>query len=104
MPTVVNGRTVVSAFRIPPDHGSAVFTWRVILRDHEAGESGSPWAEGGYTVTRVRWATAAPGIAGGEWQDIDQGENEGFRDLDWQRAALAFARMAKLDAMRPDEG
>ena len=56
MPTVVNGMLVVSAFRILPVYGSAVFTWRVILRDHEARRD----APATYTVTRVRWATAAP--------------------------------------------
>jgi hypothetical protein len=36
MPAVVNGMLVVSAFRILPVYGSTVFTWRVVLRDHEA--------------------------------------------------------------------
>jgi hypothetical protein len=103
MPPVVNGRLVVSAFRIPPDHGSTVFTWRVILRDCTAEGGGGPWTLAGYTVTRARWVTAAPGIADGEWQDIDEDAGEGFRGLTWQVAELTFARMIKLDAMRPDE-
>jgi hypothetical protein len=66
----------------------------VILRDHEARRD----APATYTVTRVRWATAAPGVADGEWQDIDTGSNEGFRGLAWTTAALTFAGMLRLDA------
>jgi len=99
MPTVVNGMLVVSAFRILPVYGSIVFTWRVILRDREA-----QWADPAtYTVTRVRWTPAAPGVADGEWRDIDADGNENFRRLTWTTAALTFARMLKLDAI-PDDG
>jgi hypothetical protein len=94
MPTVANGMLVVSAFRILPVYGRAVFTWRVILRDREP-----EWdAPATYAVTRVRWTPAAPGVADGEWQDIDADENEGFRGLAWTIAALTFAHMVKLDA------
>ena len=94
MPTVVNGMLVVSAFRILPVYGRAVVTWRVILRDREA-----QWdAPATYTVTRVRWTRAAPGVADGEWQDIDTDSNDGFRGLTWTIAAPTFARMLKLDA------
>jgi len=103
MPTVVNGMLVVSAFRILPDPGSLTFTWRVILRDHDAGWDGTPTAPDTYTITRVRWATAAPGVAHGEWQDIDANENEGFRGLAWTLAALNFARMLRLDAAPQDQ-
>jgi hypothetical protein len=100
MPVMVNGMLVMSAFRILPVYGSAVFTWRVILRDREA-EWGTP---AGYTVTRVRWTPVAPGVADGEWQDIDADGNEGFRGLTWTIAALTFARMVKLDAAPQGEG
>lgn len=99
MPAVVNGMLVVSAFRILPVYGSIVFTWRVILRDREA-----QWDDPAtYTVTRVRWTPVAPGVADGEWRDIDGDGSENFRGLTWTIAALAFARMLKLDAM-PDDG
>jgi hypothetical protein len=99
MPTVVNGMLVMSAFRILPVYGSIAFTWRVILRDHEA-----QWDDPAtYTVTRVRWTAAAPGVADGEWQDLDADGNEDFRGLTWTLAASTFVRMLKLDAI-PDDG
>jgi hypothetical protein len=99
MPVVVNGMLVVSAFRILPVYGRIVFTWRVILRDHEA-----EWdAPASYTVTRAEWTPVAPGVADGEWQDIDVNINEGFRGLPWWTAVGTFTRMLKLDAMPDDE-
>ena len=99
MPAVVNGMLVVSAFRILPVYGSITFTWRVILRDREA-----QWDDPAtYTVTRVRWTAAAPGVADGEWRDIDADDNENFRGLPWTTAARTYARMLTLDAF-PDDG
>lgn len=99
MPAVVNGMLVVSAFRILPGYGSITFTWRVILRDREA-----QWDDPAtYTVTRVRWTAAAPGVADGEWRDIDADDNENFRSLPWTTAARTYTRMLTLDAI-PDDG
>ena len=103
MPVVVNGLLVVSAFRILPIDGSLVFTWLVILRDHDAGWDGGAGTPATYAVTRARWATAAPGVADGEWQDIETDTNEGFRGLTWTVAALTFARMIQLDAAPQDQ-
>jgi len=103
MPTVVNGMLVVSAFRILPVYGRLDFTWRVILRDHDAGWDGNTTTPATYTVTRVRWATADPRVADGEWQDIDTNDNEGFRGLTWTIAALTFARMIRPDAAPQDQ-
>jgi hypothetical protein len=103
LPAIVNGMLVVSAFRILPVYGSRIFTWRVILRDHNAGWDGHAGTLATYTVTRVRWTLAAPGIADGEWQDIDADECEGLRGLTWTIAALTFARMIRLDAVPEDQ-
>jgi hypothetical protein len=103
MPTVVNGMLVMSAFRILPDDDTGVFSWRVILRDHDAGWDGNLTTPATYTVTRVRWTVVAPGVADGEWQDIDANEGEGFRGLTWLIAGLNFARMIRLDAAPQDQ-
>jgi hypothetical protein len=104
MPAVVNGMLVVSAFRIlPAVYEPKAVTWRVILRGREAQRDGRAGTLATYTVTRVRWATAAPGVADGEWQDIDADGNEGFRGLTWTIAARTFAGMISLDAVPQDE-
>lgn len=99
MPTVVNGMLVMSAFRILPGDGTGIFSWRVILRDHEA-QWDTPVT---YTVTRVHWTATAPGVADYEWRDIDVDANEGFRGLTWTLAALTFTRMLRIDAAPQDQ-
>jgi hypothetical protein len=103
MPAAVNGMPVVSAFRIPPGSAGGVLTWRVILRDDDPERGGRAGTVATYTVTRACWVSVAPGIADGEWRDIDQDGNEGFRGLPWTIAARTFARMTELDAQPRDE-
>jgi hypothetical protein len=91
-------RAIRQAFRILPVYGSTVFTWRVILRDHEAernapaaytsrGSTGPPPPQGSLTANGRTWTQAATRGSG----------------PNWTTAALTFARMVKLDAAPHDE-